>query len=433
MDIVIISSFSFTAQLAYALSTYFRSRGIATVLGGPHARSYPDDACLYFDYVLGLTDKELLRDLLHNFELNKPRGTYLSASSQPSSIPGVRERWEFIEQLHKSASFLKGVSMIGSFGCPYVCDFCIDAEIPFQPLDMGVIKEDLQFLVKKIKHPVVGWYDPNFGIRFKSIMETIESAVPPGSVKFIAECSLSSLSEPNVKILKKNGFVMLMLGIESWYEYGNKAKMKSSTGMDKVRRVAEQVNMIQRYIPQVHANVMFGFDSESGPEPFTLTKRFLDLAPAAYPAYALLTVFGQNTKGSLKYEAENRIVPFPFHMMHGLNNLNVIPGNYRWEEFYSHFLDLLKYSFSARVMYRRFKNNPMFAARWLTLFLSFSVGGSGKISHVSAMLENFRSMPDFRSFMEKETDKIPVFMIEQVKKDLGPMWEWLPDKTLSQN
>lgn len=432
MDVVIISSFSFTAQLAYALSAYFRSRGIATVLGGPHARSYPDDACLYFDYVLGLTDKELLVDLLHNFELNKPQGTYLSASSQPSSIPGVRERWEFIELLHKSSSIVKGVSMIGSFGCPYTCDFCIDAEIPFQALDMGVIKEDLQFLVKKIKHPVVGWYDPNFGIRFKSFMETIESAVPPGSVKFIAECSLASLSEPNVKILKRNGFSMLMLGIESWFEYGKKAKMESTTGMDKVRRAAEQVNMIQRYIPQVHANLMFGFDSESGPEPFALTKRFLDLAPAVYPAYALLTVFGQNTKCSMKYEAENRIVPFPFHTMHGLNNLNVIPANYRWEEFYSHFLDLLKYSFSARVMYRRFKNNPMFTARWLTLFLSFSVGGSGKINQVSATLENLRRKPEYRSFMNKETDQIPAFMIEQVKKDLGPMWEWLPDKTLSQ-
>jgi len=49
------------------------------VLGGPHARSYPEDACFYFDYVLGLTDKDLLVDLLHNFEVNKPQGAYLTA------------------------------------------------------------------------------------------------------------------------------------------------------------------------------------------------------------------------------------------------------------------------------------------------------------------------------------------------------------------
>lgn len=48
-DIVFISGFAYTAQLAYALSNYYRSRGMVTVLGGPHARSYPGDASKYFD------------------------------------------------------------------------------------------------------------------------------------------------------------------------------------------------------------------------------------------------------------------------------------------------------------------------------------------------------------------------------------------------
>jgi hypothetical protein len=432
-DIAIISSFSFTAQLAYALSAWYRSRGMVTVLGGPHARSYPEDASLYFDYVLGLTDKELLKDLLHNFERNKPDGTYLSAGSQPVSIPGVRERWEFIEKIHRSSPLLKGVPMLGSFGCPFQCDFCVDADIPYQEVDMEMIRGDLQFVVQNIKHPVVGWYDPNFGIRFNSMMETIESTVPPGRVRFIAESTLSSLTESKVKIMQRNGFKMIMPGIESWYGYGNKARMETSTGMEKVERVAEQINMVQRYIPQVHTNLMFGFDSESGPEPFVLTKRFIDLAPGIFPAYALLTVFGKSTNGNLKVETEDRIVPFPFHMMHGLNNLNVIPKHYTWEEFYTYFIDLLKYSFSAGAMHRRFRSNPMISARWFTLFMSFSVGASGKINQVASTLERLRTNREFRSFMEKETDQIPGFMIDQVKRDLGPLWEWLPDKTLAQH
>ncbi len=432
VDIVFISSFSYTAQLAYALSNYHRSRGIVTVLGGPHARSYPEDACLYFDYALGLTDKELLKDLLLNFELNPRGGKYLTALTQPASIPGIRERWEFIEQVHRAPSVFKGVPMLGSLGCPFQCDFCVDADVPYQALDMDMIREDLRFLVERIRHPVVGWFDPNFGVRFNSFMETIESAAPPGSIKFIAECSLSSLSESNVKRLKKNGFVMIMLGIESWFDYGKKSKLEFSTGMDKVQRVAEQVNMIQRYIPQVHANIMFGFDHEEGEEPFALTKRFIDLAPAIYPAYALLTAFGQSSGGNMRYASENRIIPYPFHMMLGLNTINIIPRNYNWAEFYSHVLDLLKYSFSARAMRRRFRANPMLAARWITLFLSLSVGGSGKIKNVASTLENLRRDPAFRAFMNRETDRIPAFMIDRVKRDLGPLWEWLPDKTLSQ-
>ena len=432
LDIVFISSFSYSAQLAYALSKYFHSKGTATVLGGPHARSYTEDACLYFDYVLGLTDKELLLDLLHNFEAKNPQGTYLTARSHPNSLPGVRDRWEFIEQLHKLPLIFKGIPMIGSFGCPFQCDFCIEADIPYQSLDMDVIKEDFKFLIKKYKRPVVGWRDPNFGIQFNALMDTLELAVPPGSIKFFAQCTLSSLSESKVQRLKKNGFIMIAVGIESWFDYGTKAKMEFITGMDKVKQIAQQLNMVQQYIPLVQANIMYGFDSQAGPEPFTLTKRFIDLAPGIYPAYALLTAFGQGTRYNSENNLENRIIPFPFHMMLGLNNLNIMPKNYSWEEFYTLYIDLLKYSFSARVMYNRFKANPDRAARLFTLFLSLSEGGSGKIRHVASILKNFRTKKDFRSFMNKETDQIPAYMIEQVRKDLGPIWEWLPDKTLSQ-
>jgi hypothetical protein len=432
-DLVFISSFTYTAQLAYALSNYFRSQKIATVLGGPHARCYPQDACRYFDYVLGLTDKELLKDLLHNFELSRQRGTYLTGFSQPLTIPGVRERWDFIEQVHKTFSIVKVTPMIGSFGCPYQCDFCIDSEIPYQTLDMDMIKEDLKFLVNKMKHPIVSWYDPNFGIKFNSYMETIESAIPPGSIDFIAECSLSVLTEPNVRRLSKNGFKMIMPGIESWFDYGKKSKMGSSTGMDKVRLVAEQANMIQHYIPQVQTNFLLGLDSDAGQDTVSLIKRFIDLAPAAYPSFALLSVYGQSSKSNLKYETENRIIPFPFHMLMSVHTLNIIPKDCSWEEFYINYIDILKYSFSARAIYRRFKANHMAIPRWITLLLSLTIGGSGKIKYLSAILEKLRREQDFQSFVKKETSRVPAFMIEKVKKDLGPMWYWLPDKSLSYN
>ncbi len=48
-DIVFIGAFSRSALTAYAISNLFRSRGAVTVLGGLHARSYPQDAARYFD------------------------------------------------------------------------------------------------------------------------------------------------------------------------------------------------------------------------------------------------------------------------------------------------------------------------------------------------------------------------------------------------
>jgi radical SAM superfamily enzyme YgiQ (UPF0313 family) len=60
VDLVFISAYTEAAQTAYALSNLFRSRGAVTALGGPHARSYPDDALRYFDYVIGFTNREVV-------------------------------------------------------------------------------------------------------------------------------------------------------------------------------------------------------------------------------------------------------------------------------------------------------------------------------------------------------------------------------------
>src|SRR5258708_25626620 len=97
VDVVFIGAFSEAAQTAYALSKLFQSRGAVTVLGGPHARCYPQDSVRYFDYVVGFTDRNIVRDILHDRSPHRPMGVHLAARQQPASLPGVRERWKFIE------------------------------------------------------------------------------------------------------------------------------------------------------------------------------------------------------------------------------------------------------------------------------------------------------------------------------------------------
>jgi hypothetical protein len=41
LDVVFISSFTYTALLAYALSKAFKKDGTLTVIGGPHAKAFP--------------------------------------------------------------------------------------------------------------------------------------------------------------------------------------------------------------------------------------------------------------------------------------------------------------------------------------------------------------------------------------------------------
>src|SRR6516162_10805828 len=87
LDLVFISAFTEAAQSAYALSNLFRSRGAVTALGGPHARCYPHDARRYFDYVLGFTDREVLRGVLEDCTRHRPVGAHVSAAGQPADLP----------------------------------------------------------------------------------------------------------------------------------------------------------------------------------------------------------------------------------------------------------------------------------------------------------------------------------------------------------
>ena len=297
IDLLFVGAFTQAAQLAYAVSNLFRQHGVVTVLGGPHARCYPEDACKYFDYVVGFTDEALVGEILADCSPHRPVGVALSAKLQPRFLPGVRERWKFIEPiLNKAPTNVKVVPMLASLGCPYTCAFCIDSVVDYQPLDRRQITEDLRFLAKTMPSAWVAWHDPNFGVRFDEIMTAIEDAVEPGTLKFGAESSLSLLSEPNLRRLRKAGFKAMLPGIESWYSLGDKSKTGNTFGMAKVNHVSEHVNLIGRYIPYVQTNFVVGLDDDAGREPFELTKRFIDKTPATFPG--LLAAVGVRPGGA---------------------------------------------------------------------------------------------------------------------------------------
>lgn len=432
-DLIFISSFTQAALLAYALSNYFRSQGAVTVLGGPHARCYPDDAISYFDYVLDFTSRSTIIEILNNCTPQRPVGKQLSAGKQPAYLAGVQERWKFIEPTLKKAPMLKIVPMLASVGCPYTCPFCIDSTVPYQPLDFQIIKSDLQFLLTKFKKPWVVWHDPNFGVRFKENMDAIASAAPAKSFHFIAESSLSILTEDHLKVLQQNGFHALLPGIESWYELGNKSGTSRITGEEKVKQISEHVNMMFRYVPYVQTNFVLGLDSDAGAEPFELTKRFVDHCPNAFPGYSLLTAFGQAAPLNLEYQKAGRLLPFPFHFLNNHLAMNIKPKNYEWVDFYDKVIDLTEYSFSAKAIYRRFMGTPNVTTRWMNIMRAISSEGWGRLQFYRQIRKNLVLDKNFRRFFDGESQELPSFYKNIIKKDLGIWWSWLPQTAISHN
>jgi hypothetical protein len=430
IDIIFICAFTHAAFLAYSISNLFRTQNVVTVLGGPHARAYAEDAKNYFDYVVGLADKALIRDLLRDFSPNPLEGVILSAKQQPQTLPGVRERWKFIRQTLDKTRFIHVVPIIGSLGCPYKCSFCIDSQVDYQTLPYDQINEDLIFLQEQPNPPTVAWYDPNFGVRFQEYMDVIESAVQPGTLVFLAQSSLSMLSEPHLQRLKKNNFLVMLPGIESWFDFSGKSKQRKNIGLEKVKAVAEHVNLITHYIPYVQTNFIFGLDSDTGPLPFELTKRFIYLAPGVYPNYSLLTAYGNSAPLNYQYQVEKRVIDIPFPFLDGYSALNVRLKNYSYLEFYEYMIDLVKFTFSPGMMWKRFKANKHPITRWMNLLrgISSEKGSGGNYAEIRNQLATDH---EFQAFYSGENMKPPSFYQKKIKVGLGSFYDHLPAKVLN--
>jgi hypothetical protein len=429
-DILFISAFTQTALLAYAISNMFRARGTVTALGGPHARCYPEDAQRYFDYVFGFTDEAIVHDVLAECAPHRPLGVQVGASRQTNELPGVRERWRFVEPTLAKAPTIKIVPMLASLGCPYTCSFCIDSTVTYRPFSTEVLRDDLRFLLTKFRRPRVAWHDPNFGVRFDETLGAIEDAVPPGRIDFIAESSLSLLSEERMPRLARNGFKALLPGVESWFALGNKSRTGRSAGMDKVRQVSDHVNMVLRHVPYVQANFVLGLDTDEGDEAFELTKRFLDLTPGVFPGFSLLSAFGRAAPLNLELQRAGRVLPFPHHFLNNNLAMNVRPKHYEWPTFYDRVIDLTDYAFSWRAVRRRLAANRELIPRAMNVVRALSSEGSGRLRYYRTIRGLLDCDLSVRRFFEGETSEVPSFYVERIRRDLGPFWNHLPPTAL---
>jgi radical SAM superfamily enzyme YgiQ (UPF0313 family) len=430
VDVAFISAFTYSAQLAYALSNLYRTHGTVTVLGGPHARAFPVDALKYFDYVLGITDRELITDLLRDHRAAPQSSRFLSAESQPEDLPGVRERWEYLSRTTQRALFLKMVPMLSSFGCPYSCDFCPDADIPWRLNDLETIREDLRFLLRTRRRPRVVWFDPTFPVHSEEFLAALEEVVPPGAIDFIGESTLSVLDAPRLRRLKELGFRALTSGVEAWSGYAYKTGNAGTNGAELVEAIAEKANLILRHIPYLCLNFIIGLDACSGPESFEMTRTLIDAAPGIYPGYLFLVAFGRNASGNARYYREGRVLPLPFHFLEPRRMSNVRPERSSWIELYDHAIDLLRYSFSARAIWRRISRTDRALPKGVSLMQSLSTGGRSKLRYQQRIRELLERDRQFRDYFEQETTILPDFFRDTIRRDLGPLWEWLPPGAL---
>lgn len=426
LDAVFLATYTQASALAYALARLYRRRGALTILGGPHATSFPTDSLRFFDFVVHDCDKGLIDGILRgDFE----PGSVVSSGRILDDVPGVEERMPEIRTACFSgkSSPIRNVSLLTSLGCPYRCDFCVDWKNDYVTMPRDRLLADLRYVSATLPGILVGFHDPNFGVRFDEMLDLMEE-IPAGRRNpYAMESSLSNLRGPRLRRLRDTNCVYVAPGVESWGDYSNKAGVGRSVGERKLEDVVEHFEEMHGHVPGLQANFIFGTDGDQGEEPVEMTREFIRRVPFVWPTLNIPVPFG----GTPLYDrllADGRILeetPFAFYYM---PYIAIRPRHYDPLTYYGLLIRLYRTVVSARLLLRRLASARTPGLRGLHALRT--LGMRSELASLEAIRSRIARDPELRAFLDGHSRRLPAFYRERLKARLGRYGELLTEDDL---
>jgi radical SAM superfamily enzyme YgiQ (UPF0313 family) len=424
LDVVFIAACTHVSHIAYMLAKRFRQQKILTVIGGAHASSFPDDCRRFFDIVVKKCDQTVIEGILAGDYATR---TVINDAQPLTDLPSFEKRLPEI----KIAQFKRGqpisqsfLPLITSMGCPYHCDFCVDWDSPHVGLPSLQLEKDLDFIARHFPKTIVTYHDPNFGVEFDRVMDVICRQPRSRRNPYVMQCSLSILKRHRMSMLAKTNCVYAVVGIETWFEYTQKAGLAACRGQTKFDSISRHIKILRRYVPNLQVNFLFGTDGDRGDEPVALTKSFLYEIPGIWPVINSPIPFG-GTPLFNTYASENRILksmPFSFY---SIPYLCTVLRNYSSLDYYEKMVEIYKAATSTKVIQQRVRSATSCFGR---LFHLIRVANLKKTCwELCRIRDMLKADLKFRSFHAGRTMALPPFYRQEYRRKLGPFSELMTD------
>jgi radical SAM superfamily enzyme YgiQ (UPF0313 family) len=418
LDVLFLATYTQASPLAYALSSLYRRQGTRTVIGGPHARAFPEDCRRFFDVVVGECDEELIADILSG---QVDPGTVVSSDTPFDDVPPVEERMPEIRissfyARGRAAAAFSTIPMLASTGCPYRCDFCTDWNTPYRQLSTDRLAADLDFVARRARRCFLMFHDPNFAVVFDKVFDALEAQPEGRRPPYMFESSLTVLRGERMQRLERTNCAMVAPGVESWTDYSQKAAVGRARGQEKVDRVADHFGRLHAHVPYLQANLLYGLDTDHGRDPVDLTKAFMDATPFVWPAVNIPMPFGGTPMQAalLSQGRVLRAMPFGFYYA---PYLVTILQNYDPVEYYENFVELLTHATSAAMLTRRRATSTNRTVRLIHRTRTAAVRAS--IRHYQEVLDQLKSDPAFYDFHLGRRQALPDFYAHRYRRMLG--------------
>jgi radical SAM superfamily enzyme YgiQ (UPF0313 family) len=296
VDLVGITANTPAAQHAYELAHEFRRRGVAVVIGGPHATLLPEEAAEHADAVVIGEGESVWPQLLEDFEQGALQHFYKSCA-----LPDLKRmpapRWDLI----KGRVYGKGVT-IATRGCPFACDYCTIPQMYQRRMRYRPVGEVADEIRRAPGRALIFW-DDNLSTN-RAYAKELFAAIAPFKRWWTSQCTADvAFDDEFLSLAARSGCKALFLGLETL------SQASLNVANKRHNRAAEYREVIRRFHAHgiaVQAGVVFGFDHDDRTI-FRTTVDFYRSAGLDSATVSVLIPF-PNTPLYKRLEAEGRIL-----------------------------------------------------------------------------------------------------------------------------
>ena len=281
VDLVGLTVITGTAPRAYELSAHFRSRGITTVLGGPHVTLAPDDAQPHADSIVVGYAEATWPQLLYDFASGELSPRYKQDAHFDIAQSPIPDRSVLPRRKYVTSDVFEATR-----GCIHSCTFCVVpsawGRTPFQKPIEDVVRDITQHGAKRAI-----FIDLNI-IAERRYAKELFTALKPLNLKWYGLATTLLCDDiPLLDLAAESGCRGLLMGLESISTANLASSQKRFNDPDSYGTVVSRLH--ERNI-SLQGCFVFGLD-EDQPTIFEETAELAVDLKIDLPRFAILTPF----------------------------------------------------------------------------------------------------------------------------------------------
>jgi len=242
-DLVAISTYSAQIFEAYELADKYKTRGIKTVIGGPHVTCVPEEAKKHCDCVVIGEGEAVWEELLNDFQGNRLKPYYSSFDKDFDLAKAPMPKFGLLDSQKYNR-----LTVQTSRGCPHQCEFCgasILITKRYKQKPGQKVLDEIREIKKIWDRPFIEFADDNTFVNKKYWKDLLKD-LKDENIKWFTETDVS-VAEDNelLSLMRESGCQQVLIGLESpsvagldRLELSNNWKLKQ---LDKYRYAIEKI------------------------------------------------------------------------------------------------------------------------------------------------------------------------------------------------